>query len=170
MSWRARRSHRLTAGATGGRIGDVLSTEFRDPGELVDGELRVVVRERLPANPGRGWAPMYRFDMTVAGERVGAIDLRLGATEFMVRYAGQVGYGVDPLHRGHRYAARSLRLIMPLGRAHGLDPLWITCNPDNFASRRTCELAGAVLEEIVDLPRDCDMYADGDRQKCRYRL
>jgi len=47
---------------------------------------------------------------------------------------------------------------------------WITCNPDNAASRRTCELAGAVLVEIVDLPEDIDMYQEGERQKCRYRL
>jgi predicted acetyltransferase len=145
-------------------------TEFRDPGELVDGELRLVLRERVPADPARGWVPMYRFDLTAGGQCVGALDLRLGASDFMVRFAGQIGYGVDPPHRGHRYAARALRLIVPLARAHRLSPLWITCNPDNVASRRTCELAGATLVEIVDLPPDCDMYADGDRRKCRYRL
>ena len=48
--------------------------------------------------------------------------------------------------------------------------LWITCNPDNLASRRTCELAGAEFMGIVDLPPDSDMYLEGERQKCRYLL
>jgi tagatose 1,6-diphosphate aldolase len=61
-------------------------------------------------------------------------------------------------------------LLLPLARSHGLMTIWITCNPDNFASRRTCELAGATLVEIVDLPEDNDMYQRGERQKCRYRL
>lgn len=51
-----------------------------------------------------------------------------------------------------------------------MSELWITCNPDNRASRRTCELAGAALMEIVDLPSNSDMYLEGDRQKYRYRL
>ena len=148
----------------------VILPPFRDPGELRDAELRLVLRERTPANLDRGWVPMYRFDIVVAGKRVGGIDFRLGASDFIVRFAGQVGYGVDPQHRGHRYAARAVRAVVPLARAHGLTPMWITCNPENLASRRTCELAGAELVEIVDLPEDCDMYARGDRQKCRYRL
>jgi tagatose 1,6-diphosphate aldolase len=148
----------------------VIDTAFREPGELTDGTVRLVLAEWAPANPEKGWVPMYRFAITVAGRPVGGIDLRLGATDFMVRFAGQVGYGIDPPHRGHRYAARALAVVASLARRHGLEPLWITCNPENLASRRTCELAGAELVEIVDLPPDCDMYADGDRQKCRYRL
>lgn len=48
--------------------------------------------------------------------------------------------------------------------------LWMTCSPDNLASRCTCELLGAVFVETVDLPEDIDMYREGERQKCRYRL
>jgi hypothetical protein len=50
------------------------------------------------------------------------------------------------------------------------DVKWITCNLDNIASRKTCELAGARLVEIVDLSEDTDMYRKGERQKCRYRI
>ena len=45
-----------------------------------------------------------------------------------------------------------------MARRHGLATVWITCNPDNRASRRTCELTGAQLVEIVDLPADNDKY------------
>jgi predicted acetyltransferase len=143
---------------------------FQDPDPLVDGELQLRLRERYPGDPSRGWVPAYRFDIVVGGQVVGGIELRLGATPAMVAFGGQIGYGVEPVHRGRRYAARSLRLLLPLARAHAMSELWITCNPDNWASRRTCELAGAELVEIVDLPPDSDMYLEGERQKCRYRL
>jgi predicted acetyltransferase len=48
--------------------------------------------------------------------------------------------------------------------------VWITCNPENVASRRTCELAGGQLIDIVDLPPETDMFKEGERQKCRYRF
>lgn len=148
----------------------VISTFFQSPGRLVDGELELRLRECAPADPAKGWVPAYRFDMTVAGEVVGHIALRLGAAPAMVNFGGQLGFDVEPAHRGHRYAARSCRLLLPLARAHGMTELWITCNPDNRASRRSCELAGAELVGIVDLPSDSDMYLEGERQKCRYRL
>ncbi|MGB2820851.1 MAG: GNAT family N-acetyltransferase [Phycisphaerae bacterium] len=145
---------------------------FLDPGELVDGDLRLVLKERVPADPAKGHVPAYAFDMILAGtsQRIGHVSLRVGNTRHLVRYAGHIGYGVDPEHRGHRYAARACRLILPLARRHGLNPLWITVTPDNIASKRTCEILGAELVETVELPEDTDMYARGERHKCRYRL
>lgn len=146
--------------------------EFHDPGELIDGDLQLILEETRPANTAKGHAPEYRFKMVLASqeEKIGGINLRVGDTEHLAKYAGHIGYGVEPEHRGHRYAARSVRLLLPLARHHGLQALWITCNPDNAASRRTCELAGAEFIEIVDVPEDTDIYQRGERQKCRYRL
>lgn len=146
--------------------------EFHNPGELIDGDLQLVLEEMNPADPAKGFVPEYRFKMVLAGfeEKIGGINLRIGDTERLVKYSGHIGYGVEPEHRGHRYAARSVRLLLPLARQHGMETLWITCNPDNAASRKTCELAGAKFTEIVDLPEDTDMYQEGARQKCRYRL
>ena len=39
-----------------------------------------------------------------------------------------------------------------------MDVLWITCNPDNWPSRKTSEWIGATLVEIVDLPPENDQY------------
>lgn len=146
--------------------------EFDDPGRLIDGDLELILVEKYPGDPAIHHLPAYRFKMISSGRggELGQIELRVGNTEPIVRYGGHLGFGVEPEHRGHRYAARGCRLLLPLARRHGLNPLWITCNPDNVTSRRTCELAGATLVEIVDLPEDSDMYREGERQKCRYRV
>jgi len=116
--------------------------------------------------------PAYYFRMIHArsGEEVGSINLRVASTLHIELYAGHVGYGVHPAQRGHRYAARALRLLIPLAREHGLNSLWITCDPENIASRRSCEIAGAEFVEIVDVPETCIIHRSGHKQKCRYRL
>ena len=114
--------------------------------------------------------PTYFFRMvhTVSGEQMGTINLRIGDSAHLQLYAGHVGYFVDVAHRGNRYASRALRLLKPMARELGLDPLWVTCDPENSASRRTCELAGARLMEIVDVPDDCIIRRTGHPRKCRY--
>jgi predicted acetyltransferase len=146
--------------------------KFHNPGRLVDEDLELVLVEKYPGDPAINYVPAYKFEMRLAGKdkKIGQIDLRIGNTTSIVMYGGHIGYGVNPEYRGQRYAARACKLLFPLARSHGLETLWITCNPDNIASRRTCELAGGTLVEIVDLPEESDMYQEGERQKCRYRF
>ena len=146
--------------------------QFYDPGELVDAELRLELCRTYKGSRSLGLAPNNAFAMKHAQTRahLGDIDLRLSSDHYITHYAGHIGYGVEVAHRGHGYAARACRLLLPLARLHGLDPLWITCNPDNLASRRTCERLGATLQEIVAVPPGSDLYRRGEHEKCRYRL
>lgn len=126
--------------------------------------------------PGRSRPPSYTFWMRLRDpppgvpEMAGTISLRLGETEDLRRYLGHVGYGVYPPARGQHLAERATRLLLPLAKAHGLRELWITANPENLASCRTCERLGATLVETVDLPVGHPLYLRGDRRKCRYRI
>jgi predicted acetyltransferase len=117
--------------------------------------------------------PTYFFRMMSVerDEELGSVNLRIGSTAHVERYAGHIGYSVHAAHRGHHYAARSVTLLLPLARTLGIDPLWITCDPDNMASRRSLEIAGGELIEIVDVPEDCGIRKYGGKmRKCRYRL
>ena len=146
---------------------------FHNPGKLIANDLKLVlVKTILPEANEIAPVPVYKFEMrsTVTEQKMGRIDFRVGNTQDLIMYAGHFGYDVVQQYRGNRYAAKSCKLLFPLARKHKINPVWITCNPDNKASRRTCEIAGGKLIEIVNLPPDNDQYQDGDRQKCRYRF
>jgi tagatose 1,6-diphosphate aldolase len=149
-----------------------MTLTFFDPGILIDEELELKLIEKYSGDHPFKFSPAYKFTMTLNGTRkeIGHIQLRVGNTEHIVMYAGHIGYRVYPRFRGNHYAARSTNLLLPLARKHDINPLWITTNPDNWASRRTCEIIGAEMIEIVDVPEDLEMYKQGDRHKCRYRL
>jgi tagatose 1,6-diphosphate aldolase len=138
--------------------------------ELTDGDLRLVLDFAGPSEVHK--VPTYHFRMvhSETGEEMGGIRLRIGSSAHIQRYAGHIGYAVHPPFRGHRYASRAVRLLLPLARELGIDPVWITCDPENAASRRTLELAGAEFVEIVDVPADCIIHQSGHPRKCRYRL
>ncbi len=140
-------------------------------GRLVDGDLELVLTRRIPANPVKRYCPAYHFEMRHPGRKtvLGSIRLRVGST-LKLRYTGHIGYGVYRRFRGRRYAARSCRLLLPLARAHGLTAVWLTVDPTNNPSQKTCERAGAKYVDTVRLPKTNEMYAEGDRYKRRYRV
>lgn len=123
---------------------------------------------QLPMDrPHPGRLPTWGYNpppVTIAG----GMGLRIGNNHDLETYLGHVGYNVYPPARGHHYAERSVRLALKLWRQHKLGRFWITCNPDNWASRRTCERLGCQLAEIVPLPSDHALYQRGERYKCRY--
>lgn len=123
------------------------------------------------ANPQMQFVPAYVFNIcnSQTGEVMGFIDLRIGYNE-NVYYGGNIGYTVNERFRGNHYAGKACLLLFELAKLHGMTLLIITCNPENIASRRTCEYIGCEFDKIVDLPPHNDMYKDGERRKCIYRI
>jgi len=44
----------------------------------------------------------------------------------------------------------------------------VTCNPENFASRKVCESIGAILINEVEVPPTSIAYSETEKRKCRY--
>jgi predicted acetyltransferase len=142
--------------------------QFLDPGPLVDGDLELRLAETGPGDPAQGIVPDYRFALYQRGNptSIGYIHLRVWLTPKLEQYGGHIGYGVDEAFRGHHYAARSVKLLFPLARRHGINPLLITCGEENMASRRTCELAGGQLQAI----RPAEIEPGVIRNTCYYHV
>lgn len=164
-------SDSATAGMTRSRAMDFLraAPQGRQAGDLHSGRvpsyhfwmrLRPLTAQPRMA-PGHGLPPV---------EIAGGLALRIGNNFDLEMYLGHIGYNVYPPARGCHYAERACRLVLPLARAHGMKRLWITCNPDNWASRRTCQRLGCQLAQIVPVPSHHSLYMRGDREKCRYWL
>lgn len=145
--------------------------KFLTPGKLVDDDLELKLKSTEDAIPVKNYVPVYHFEMVNknTGEKMGQIDLRVGFNE-NIKYGGNIGYTVDEKFRGHKYAARAVKLLLPFAKKHGLNEVFITCNPENAPSRRTIEIAGGQFVEVSDLPPDNDEYKLGHKQKSRYRL
>jgi predicted acetyltransferase len=145
---------------------------FYTPGNMEDRELELVLNQMQDAQASLWQVPAYLFHMRhrASGKRMGNINLRIGNTERILLYTGHIGYGVDPAFRGNHYAERACRLLLPLAFQHGMTELWITCAPDNLASRRTIERLGAQFIETVDVPDDYPLPEGTIRQKSRFRI
>jgi len=142
--------------------------EFKDPGQLIDAELELVLVEKRPEDPREGMVPEYKFEMrhTDTAETIGFISLRTGLTPALSEYGGHIGYEVAPSYRGKRYAARSCKLLFNLARHHGINPILITCADSNLASKRTCEIIGGELVGVKTL----HLVSVQNRPTCYYHV
>ena len=141
---------------------------FLETGALDDGEITLSLINKFSAE--RHLLPCYWFDIIDhTGVKAGRIDLRIGHNESSY-YIGNIGYSVYPTHRGRHFAAKACVLLYDLARRHGMDELYITCTPDNAASKRTCELAGGKFVEQCDVPEDSPSYRPDLKAVCRYRV
>ncbi|MET8360102.1 GNAT family N-acetyltransferase [Micromonospora sp. NPDC005171] len=101
-----------------------------------------------PPDAGRGRCT-YRW--IVEDDRVlGGIALRHELDDYLLRVAGQIGYGIRPSARRRGLASWALGRILAEARALGLNRVLLVCGAGNAASARTIERQGGVLEEIRD--------------------
>ncbi len=143
---------------------------FFDTSFLKDEEISLVLERTAAANPERGWVPAYYFAIrNKDGAKIGECDLRVGHNE-NTYYGGNIGYSINEEYRGHHYAGKACLLLFELAKRHNMDYLIISCDPDNFASRKTCEYAGGKLSEIAELPEGNDMRSNGETEKCIYKF
>jgi len=143
---------------------------FFDTNNLKSDEIFLRLAKTVEADPEKGIVPCYIFKICLAGgTEIGQCNSRFGYNERLY-YGGHIGYGIDEPFRGRHYAGKACLLLFELARMHGMEYLYITCDEENAASRKTCEYAGGVLETVADLLPDNVLYLRGDRQKCIYRV
>ena len=80
------------------------------------------------------------------GTFCGTINLRYvpGSEALPPHVQGHVGYAVVPWKQGRGYARQALRLLRSRAAGLGLSRLLVSCDEDNFASRRVIEVNGGV--------------------------
>ncbi|GAA0180951.1 hypothetical protein SH2C18_35570 [Clostridium sediminicola] len=144
--------------------------ELKDYEVLSDGEIDIIIFKKSKGDALKGRSPEYKFQILLhdTNTLIGHINLRLGNSEKVINYIGHIGYGIEKQYRGNKFAAKACRIIKEVIKDHSMNKVIITCNPDNYASRKICETIGAKLIEIVDIPKTSDAYSVNETQKCRY--
>ncbi len=136
----------------------------RVQGRVVD----LVPTMSFQGDPDNGFSPTFCFNICLhdSFEIVGRCDLRVGSNR-EIYYLGNIGYHVDEAYRGNHYAYYACLLLFEVAKEkYGMEKLIITCNPDNVASRKTCEKLQGQLLEIAKVPVDHYCYRVGDKEKC----
>lgn len=134
-----------------------------------DEEIALVLTGEDVRDAENGIEDGYTFSIYRSGTRhyLGYVSIRLGESPGLY-YLGHIGYRIEERERGHGYAEKACRLLLPLLRRLHLGSVVITNNVENVASRKTCEHLGCVLERIADVPPEYRALCAGARQKCRY--
>ncbi|MBE6760025.1 MAG: GNAT family N-acetyltransferase [Ruminococcaceae bacterium] len=96
--------------------------------------------DTLPA----GWVPTRYYLILRDGEIIGQANIRYGDSDFILNFAGHIGYCIAPWERCKGYATQALKLALPLAKSLGLDRVILTCDSDNDASRKVIVRNGGV--------------------------
>lgn len=78
---------------------------------------------------------------------VGGICLRYQDSDFVLNYAGHIGYGIAPWERNKGYAKAALKSMLVIAKDLGLNTLLLTTDIDNAASTKVIAANGGVLEK-----------------------
>ena len=81
---------------------------------------------------------------------VGAVNIRHYLSEGLLLSGGHIGDGIRPSERGKGLGTRMIALALGKCRELDIGRVLMCCDSDNFASARTIEKNGGVLENVVD--------------------
>jgi tagatose 1,6-diphosphate aldolase len=139
--------------------------------ELIKGnQIDLKLLKKNSGNVEKGWSAEYRFQIQLhnSNTRIGHLNFRLEDNDEVMNYIGHIGYSVIKEHRGHKYSVKTCHLLKKVMKDHQMKRIIITCNPEKYASRNTCEMLGAKLLDIVNVPKKLDCYSPEESKKCRY--
>jgi len=109
----------------------------------------LVVAAKRPFSPRpEGYVPWTELWMAEGDEYLGRITLRHELTPALFTWGGHIGYAVRPSARRRGHASAALRGMLAVAGRRGIDPVLVTCDVDNVASRRVIERAGGEQEDI----------------------
>jgi predicted acetyltransferase len=120
---------------------------IEDPEEFA-AMVRFLMGQRDPRTPRpRAYVPFTELWMAEGDEYLGRISLRHELNELLFTWGGHIGYAVRPSARRRGLASAALLDMLEVCRDRGIDPVLVTCDVDNTASRRTIEKAGGQYED-----------------------
>lgn len=119
--------------------------QFASREEFAEWVDRLVAGETV-AEPGR--VTCSYFWIMEDGRLLGGISLRHELNDYLLHFAGHIGYSVRPSARGRGLASWATQQVLVRAGERGIERALIVCDGDNIASARVIEKCGGVLEDI----------------------
>ena len=105
--------------------------------------------DRLAKNLEKGMVQQTTYWGIVNDQVVGRISFRHKLTKQLREHDGNIGYAVRPNKQGKGYASEMLKQLLVKVKKLGYKKVLITCDEDNYGSRKVVEHNKATLEKIA---------------------
>ena len=112
--------------------------------------LKILENEHLNQDLPKGRVQATFLVAVRDGTIVGRTSIRHTLNEFLLNYAGHIGYGVRPEFRRQGVATEILRQSLEIIQTLGVIDVLMTCDEDNLGSAKIIEFHGGVLENRVE--------------------
>lgn len=120
---------------------------WADPEVFATYVQRVVADAEPDAPRPDGYVPSTTLWWVERDTYLARIAFRHSLTPWLLEQGGHIGYDVRPSARRRGHATAMLRATLPRVAGLRVDPVLITCDHDNVASRKVIEACGGVLED-----------------------
>ncbi len=98
-----------------------------------------------------GTVPASVYWLIDEGNFIGHVSVRHCLSEALERRGGHIGYAIRPSKQHQGYGSQILKRVLPVVRALGIQKALVTCDKDNFASRRIIEKNGGMLADEIEV-------------------
>lgn len=102
-------------------------------------------------NLPEGYVKATYFWMVEGDEFIGEISIRHSLTDSLLRYGGNIGYGIRYSHWNKGIGTIMLSKALVYAKdVLGLSKVLITCNDNNYGSARVIEKNGGILQDKIE--------------------
>lgn len=128
------------------RVNSVTTYTFLDPATVFERAERFRTGEGLPAH----YVKSDYLWLVDDGEFLGEIAVRHSLNASLLRYGGNIGYGMRYSHWNRGLGTKMLALALQYARnTLALERVLITCDDDNVGSARVIEKNGGILQDKI---------------------
>jgi len=91
------------------------------------------------------------FWLVEGDQFLGRVSIKHTLNDFLFKYAGNIGYIINPFRRKQGHGKLILELALEKAKELGLGKALLTCDSDNIGSKKIIEANGGVFENEVHM-------------------